>query len=482
MASPSSESLRSWLESNGTFIHPSLEIKQDPTFGLSTWTTSSLPAETTVISLPFSLAVTPELAERSILALLSGEGKEESDSSWREAVASLEERVKVLVYLVMHWIIEDETSSIDSSSPYLAHYTYLRSLPSPSDLLTPLYFTATERELLQGTSVYGAANEMETTWKADFERVGKVLRLSEKHGFTWPRYLLASTYLSSRAFPSRLLILPPPTASIPTTSETGAAPAPAPGPSHPILLPGIDILNHLPLHPVSWISSPLPSSSSTTNSSSGIISVHLPSPTAASSQIFNNYGAKPNDELLLAYGFVLPSLPYDTSPLLLSSNGIPPSVSQELKEGLGVDVGKRFLVGRDGVIEVGGELRVGVRWLVADEEEKEVMRRWATEEKDGGGTGWWEREVGGENEMNVVELLGEMVGGRLRALRAGGVVEEGKEGEVREEVMRICGIYRQGQIEILEASEQWLEGERDRVAEKYGFDLDEEEEEGEEDQ
>lgn len=110
-----------------------------------------------------------------------------------------------------------------------------------------------------------------------------------------------------------------------------------------------------------------------------------------------------------------------------------------------MDVGKRFLVGRDGVIEVGGELRVGVRWLVADEEEKEVMRRWATEEKDGGGTGWWEREVGGENEMNVVELLGEMVGGRLRALRAGGVVEEGKEGEVREEVMRICGIYRQGE-------------------------------------
>lgn len=74
---------------------------------------------------------------------------------------------------------------LSSSSPYLAHYTYLRSLPSPSDLLTPLYFTATERELLQGTSVYGAANEMETTWKADFERVGKVLRLSEKHGFTW---------------------------------------------------------------------------------------------------------------------------------------------------------------------------------------------------------------------------------------------------------------------------------------------------------
>jgi len=143
MSPSSSETLRSWLESNGTFIHPSLEIKQgelssrfrrrslplskarsspslpsllsfppDPIFGLSTWTTSSHPAETTVISLPFHLAVTPELAERSILALW-GEGKD--SSSWKEAVVSLEERVKVLVYLVLHWIGDDASSSLIES-------------------------------------------------------------------------------------------------------------------------------------------------------------------------------------------------------------------------------------------------------------------------------------------------------------------------------------------------------------------------------
>lgn len=125
-----------------------------------------------------------------------------------------------------------------------------------------------------------------------------------------------------------------------------------------------------------------------------------------------------------------------------------------------MDVGKRFLVRRDGEIEVAGELRVGVRWLVADEEEKEVMRGWAREE---GGKEWWKREVGGENEMNVVELLGEMVGGRLRALRAGGVVEEAKEGEVREEVRRICGIYREGESSLSlsrgERAEGVVEGE-----------------------
>ena len=44
--------------------------------------------------------------------------------------------------------------------------------------------------------------------------------------------------------------------------------------------------------------------------------------------------------------------------------------------------------------------------------------------------------------MTVVELLSEMVGGRLGAWRPGRVLEEGKEGEVRKGVRRICGIYR----------------------------------------
>lgn len=260
------------------------------------------------------------------------------------------------------------------------------------------------------------------------------------------RYLLASTYLSSRAFPSRLLVLP---------SSNSSAPSPASTASHPVLLPGIDILNHLPLHPVSWISSPSrPSSSSASNPSQAVISILLPSPTPVGSQIFNNYGGKPNDELLLAYGFTLPSLPFDTCPLLLSSSTIPPQTLAELKE-LGLDVGKRFLVGRDGVISGEGELRVAVRWLMGDEKERATMRQWAasepnlntTEEVTGGEESrkraWWSQEAGGENEMNVVELLGEMVGLRLRALRAGGE----SEGEVREEVRRMVSVYRTGECE-----------------------------------
>ena len=197
------------------------------------------------------------------------------------------------------------------------------------------------------------------------------------------------------------------------------------------------------------------SSSSGPSSSRGRISVVLPKETPSGEQIWNNYGAKPNDELLLAYGFTLPSLSYDTSPLLLAAASIPPASKEVLGE-LGLDVSKRFLVGRDGV--VGGELRCAVRVLVGDADERATLRAWSVEAKtdtkgNGSGTtaapGWWEREVGGENEMNVVELLGEMVRGRLAALRAGGQVPPDAEG-VREEVRRICVVYRQGQSDRAE--------------------------------
>jgi hypothetical protein len=101
------------LKLTSSFLPSSLpSLSPDPIYGLSTWTTASLPAETTVISLPFNLAVTPELAESAILALLGG-GQENDVESWKEAVVALEERVKVLVYLVLHWIGEETDSSIE---------------------------------------------------------------------------------------------------------------------------------------------------------------------------------------------------------------------------------------------------------------------------------------------------------------------------------------------------------------------------------
>lgn len=94
--------------------------------------------------------------------------------------------------------------------------------------------------------------------------------------------------------------------------------------SYPVLLPILDCLNHARGHPVSWVvtsSPPAPSSKQgNINSSSLHITLHLRAPTPTQAEVFNNYGPKPNSELLLGYGFVIPSNPEDTIVLKLGGS------------------------------------------------------------------------------------------------------------------------------------------------------------------
>lgn len=82
-------------------------------------------------------------------------------------------------------------------------------------------------------------------------------------------YLTAATYLSSRAFPSTLLSLAPSLVATPS--------------SFPVLLPGIDALNHKRGQAVTWVVDGAGSS----GPAIGLV-VHTPTPAGA--EIFNNYG------------------------------------------------------------------------------------------------------------------------------------------------------------------------------------------------
>ena len=109
------------------------------------------------------------------------------------------------------------------------------------------------------------------------------------------RYLTAATYISSRAFPSSLLSPSPSLAYSPT--------------SQPVLLPGIDALNHARGQPISWIVT-YPDTNDTSQEPK--ISLVLHTATPKGGELFNNYGPKPNSELILGYGFSIPRNPDDT--------------------------------------------------------------------------------------------------------------------------------------------------------------------------
>ncbi|KAG6854344.1 hypothetical protein C0991_007849 [Blastosporella zonata] len=138
-------------------------------------------------------------------------------------------------------------------------------------------------------------------------------------------YLTAATYLSSRAFPSSLLSRTPSLLSSPDTK--------------PILLPGIDSLNHGRKEPVSWVVSYPESDTNASNSPK--ISLVLHNPSTRGQELLNNYGAKPNSEFILGYGFALEQNPDDTIVLKIGgTNGKKWEVGRSARgaEGLWIEI------------------------------------------------------------------------------------------------------------------------------------------------
>ncbi|KAI0050238.1 SET domain-containing protein [Auriscalpium vulgare] len=273
--------LRAWFASHGGHFNP--KIRYTSVFsGLSIAALEDLPPDSTIVSCPIPLAITPSVAQQALAEILKNE----------VITADWNERQLISVYIAFHWIVDPQ------SYTSLAHLPYLNTLPAPSQLCTPLHFAAAELNALKGTNLYGATLDRRREWEAEWETCRTDLARANKawaEELTWERYLTAATYLSSRAFPSTLLSRTP---SLLVSKD-----------SYPVLLPGIDSLNHARAQPVSWIVD-YPSDSADGPEPTIALVSHAAIP--AHSEIFNNYGPKPNSELILGYGFAIPDNPDDT--------------------------------------------------------------------------------------------------------------------------------------------------------------------------
>jgi len=76
---------------------------------------------------------------------------------------------------------------------FMKHIPYLSSLPVDDELLTPLYFTPDELELLSGTNMYGAVLDKRKELEAEFRAVQGILE-----GIKW--YALADDFLVASHF------------------------------------------------------------------------------------------------------------------------------------------------------------------------------------------------------------------------------------------------------------------------------------------
>ncbi|KAL0951555.1 hypothetical protein HGRIS_008237 [Hohenbuehelia grisea] len=349
-----------------------------------------------MVRCPFKLAVTPSLATSALASVhIEPQG-------WTE-------RQLICTYICFHWILDEP-----SRPAKFAHRHYIGILPSADKLRTPLHFTTEELEAFRGSNLYAATLDRTSEWQSEWEQCQKfITQVNQVWGtaFTWDRYLTAATYLSSRAFPSTVL------SQIPSLASTPSA--------YPILLPGIDSLNHERARPVTWlVSHPDTGSMDAARNfeDEATISVVLHKPTALGEEILNNYGAKPNAELILGYGFSIPQNPDDT--ILLKIGG---------------GEGKRWEVGRqaqgiDGVWE-------------------EVQRLL------GAATDASERLY--EDDLEAAEVLSDMIQSLLDRLPDLHKLQA----TIRSEVMTMLRDYVEGQKDILDSVNAFAEDKKEKAIE-----------------
>lgn len=196
-----------------------------------------------------------------------------------------------------------------------------------------------------------------------------------------------------------------------------------------MLIPGVDALNHARAQPVSWVvtAPSSTSSASTANTSHGIISLVTHSASKAGSEIFNNYGVKPNSELLLGYGFTLPANPDDTIVLKIGGGSGGSSNSTAAQHEVG-RAGRR-------VDSVWSAIEAAVR--KAQEDEDEEVPEW-------------------EIILDCADMLRSMTESlltrlpRLGALSVPVVIPGEGPGTLRGDVVEMIDHYVSGQREVLQ--------------------------------
>ncbi|KAJ1302690.1 hypothetical protein OPQ81_003006 [Rhizoctonia solani] len=387
-----------WASDNFIFIHPSLRFVQS-SGGHDVYATSQISPNTKLLSCPFNMAITAPQSKGALLTLFQGDHIDVSHilEQWNE-------RQIVCVYMALHRIWQDVKNS--PPPPVLKHKPYLDILPPSSVLLTTMYFSQDELGLLKGSNLYQATMTRKQEWRAEWQTCVQglsTLDVDLATALTWEYYLEAATHLSSRAFPSTIL------SKTPSNTQSNL--------SHAVLLPGIDCLNHKRATPVSWVanlSEPLGSST---------LDLLIHETVRAGEECFNNYGPKPNSELILGYGFALPSNPDDTILLSLAAS----NTSQSSKVEIGRDAKNaerlwELVIAK--VYQLGGDEEPASNWEV---------------------------------ELEAAEIIMDLTEQRMERLPD---VSQAGEVSARKPVLEMIEYYLEGQRAILMSLIQWAQAKR----------------------
>ncbi|KAJ1661960.1 hypothetical protein EV178_006277 [Coemansia sp. RSA 1646] len=157
----------------------------------------------------------------------------------------------------------------------------------PDTFHTPVEFTSDELKILHGTPLEHALADQIAQSHDEYETAKQALgdKVMSYDDFAW-----ALSVVSSRSFCKALMRG--------GGGGGGGGGGASKGAEDEVLLPLLDMFNHMPLRKVTWAST-----------DSGVEFVTREE-LRAGAQVFNNYGPKSNEELLMRYGFCVPGNPF----------------------------------------------------------------------------------------------------------------------------------------------------------------------------
>ncbi|KZF19202.1 SET domain-containing protein [Xylona heveae TC161] len=287
------EDLIQWVTENGGALHPSVELSTDGING----TCLVVRRDAEELSPGTCLVKCPHALSMSYLnATNSAHFRSHSLSFPEKFLKSFSPKIITTFFLCQQYLLHEKSF----------WWPYIRTIPQPSDrdaLGTPMWFSDEDKVWLQGTNMEQGYLEREVIWRQEYDEVIRELQSEgwDTSGYTWELAKWAATILSSRSFISALLA----EAISDQDRNDYARNFGSEMPSFPVLFPFADALNHRPLTKIEWQTGP---------TTLGLITDDEVLP---GEQVYNNYGAKSNEELLLGYGFCLPSNPFDQFSLKL---------------------------------------------------------------------------------------------------------------------------------------------------------------------
>ncbi|KAG0095802.1 hypothetical protein BGZ93_005431 [Podila epicladia] len=337
--------------------------------------------------------------------------------------SSVDCRTALILYLIQQRLLGDSSFF----QPYLDMV--------PEKIYTALEFDEEDLEHLRGTNAFLTVKDLKRELREKYEETMEMaseIELPEEE-YSWEMFLWAETVVSSRAFPAHLF----------GECKKGEL----------VLIPLADMLNHKSRHKISWLKTPQGLQMSGCEIKKG-------------EQVFNNYGPKSNEELLVGYGFCIEDNVDDMVTLKPNFTRDPDQDRKTaiLKHVRVTDETIHYL-GQGGQIPhpllttmrvmAMNSIEVDRYYSWMEDEEQEIIHG---ERKEHGGECSRLKEelqfVSLRNELAMLDLMDLLLSSKLKIMRDW----ETKLSEPRNAAQKYAQIYRQGQKQILSSCSDVIRG------------------------